>query len=114
MDNSFRQLKSEIRQLPWMLGKLLGGVMAVIGFTTAVIVGTRRADPTLADLLPPVVLGAFGILLFVLSSRMLARRIAERIAEKPTPGEQARTSLLAWAILGLLAAVFLAVVFLLR
>ena len=71
------QLKSEIRQLPWMLGKVLGGGIAVIFFTTAVVIKTRKADPTLTDILPYALLGCLGILVFVLSSRMLTRHHAQ-------------------------------------
>jgi len=37
------QVKSELKQLPFMLGKLLGEIIAVVGFTAAVAVITRMA-----------------------------------------------------------------------
>jgi hypothetical protein len=106
------QVKSELKQLPFMLGKVLGGIMAVIGFTAAVVIATRRADPTFADILPSALSGCLGIGIFVLSSRLLARRLAENPSETPVPGDRARTSMLSWAILLLLAAGFVVLTYL--
>jgi hypothetical protein len=101
------QFRSELKQLPFMIGKTLGGILAVIGFTAAVVQSTRRADASFTDILPSAFLGCMGILIFVLSSRLLATRLAENAAENPVPGKQPRTSMLSWAILLLLAALFL-------
>ena len=42
MGNIKKQIKSEINQLPFMLGKLTGGAMAVIGFPGMIVVITRK------------------------------------------------------------------------
>ncbi len=97
-----------------MLGKVVGGVIAVIGFTTAVVVVTRRGNPAIADILPPAMAGGFGILLFVLSSRLTPSIPAESPADIPTPADRRRTNILAWTIFALLAAVILIVTVLAR
>jgi len=40
------QTKSEIKQLPFMLGKLLGGVMVVVGVTGLVLILDREVGPS--------------------------------------------------------------------
>lgn len=90
-----------------MIGKVMGGMMAVIGFTAAVVIITRRAAPSFADILPFALLGCLGVFVFVLSSRLQARRLAGNAAEIPDPGDRTRTSMLSWAILLLLAGCFL-------
>ena len=67
MDKLSSQVKSEIKQLPFMIGKVLGGIMAVIGFTAAVVIITRRADHAFGEILPSALFGCLGILIFVLS-----------------------------------------------
>jgi hypothetical protein len=57
----YRQIKTEIRLLPFMLGKLAGGFMAVAGFTGAVIVITRRANSSWPDMLPYLLFGMSGV-----------------------------------------------------
>jgi hypothetical protein len=114
MGKIFLQFKSEIRYLPLMLGKVLGGLLAVICFPTAIVILTRKANQTFADILFPALLGGFGVLLFVLSSGLLTRRLAENPAEKLPPCEQARANSLAWAILVLLSTVAAVSTYLLR
>lgn len=101
------QVKSEIRQLPFMIGKVVGGILAVIGFTAAVVTVTRRADPSFADILPSALVGFLGIIIFVLSSMLLTRRFAEDPAGNPVPDDRTRSGMLPWAILLLLAALFI-------
>jgi hypothetical protein len=104
-------IRSEIKQLPFMIGKALGGIMAVIGFTVAVVIITRRAAPSFPDVLPSALFGCLGILVFVFSSRQLTRRIAENPAGNPVHDNRTRTSMLAWAILLLLAGIFLLITY---
>ena len=105
------QVKSEIRQLPFMIGKALGGIMAVIGFTAAVVIATRRAAPSFADILPSAMSGCLGIFIFVLSSRLLTRRLAENPAEISVSEIRTRTNMLSWGILLLLAVIFLLITY---
>ena len=107
MGNISRQFRSEMKQLPFMLGKLLGGIMALIGFTAAVVIVTRKADHSLADLLPSALSGVLGIVIFVLSSRLMTRRLSANPADAVKPDDRTRTSVLSWVILLLLAAIFL-------
>lgn len=107
MGNMVKQAKSELKQLPAMLGKLLGGLMAVVGFASTVWTITRGTDWVFADIGGYLGLGVGGIIVFVQSSRLLARRCAETPAEAPLPNGSSRTSMLAWGILLLLAVLFL-------
>ncbi len=107
MGNISDQVKSELKQLPFMIGKAVGGITAVIGLTMAVVIVTRRTDPSFSDILPSGLPGCLGIGVFVLSSRLLARRLAENPAENGAFDHRVRTSMLSWAILLLLAVVFL-------
>jgi len=112
MGSMIDQIRSEWKQLPFMIGKALGGIVAVIGFTTAIVIATRRSDPTFADILPSALFGASGILLFVLSSRLLARRLAGCPSEQPVSDSPMRAGALPWAILLLLAAIVLLIAYL--
>lgn len=103
------QLRSEARQLPWMLAKLVGGLMAVIGLGGAVVVLTRRPDPSWDGLLAWVLAGVVGLALFLAASRCLARRKGADGPE-PTGKDRAKTSALSWTILFILAALFIAIV----
>jgi zinc transporter ZupT len=107
MNDMSDRVKSELKLLPFMIGKALGGIVAVIGFTAAVVIVTRRTAPSFADILPSALSGCLGILVFVLSSTLLTRRLSENPSENATSDDGMRTSVLSWAILLLLAAVFL-------
>lgn len=106
------QLRSEARQLPWMLAKLVGGLMAVIGLGGAVVVLTRRPDPSWGGLLAWVLAGVVGLALFLAASRCLARRKGTDGPELTGKG-RAKTSVLSWTILLILAALFIAIVLIL-
>jgi hypothetical protein len=101
------QAKSEIKQLPLMIGKVLGGILAVISFSATVVIVTRKVGHTLADVLPSTLMGGLGIIIFVLSSRLLTRRLSESQADTLKPDDLTRTSMLSWVILLLLATIFL-------
>lgn len=107
-----RQTRSELRQLPLMLGKLLGGLAAVVGCTMAVLTATRTSASTLAVFLPPLLIAAVGVVVFVLSGRAMARRPAASAGESK-PADRLRMNLLAWVLFLALAGIFLAVVWLL-
>jgi hypothetical protein len=68
---------AEFRKLPGMLGKFIGGMIAIFG-TSIAVAGLKQ------DAQKPVVLGTIafcaGILLFVLSSRWLSARKASAAA----------------------------------
>ena len=102
---------SEIRLLPFTLGKLAGGAMAVIGFPGALFALNKKPGVTLLDTLPFLVLGIAGVLLFVLFSRLLAKRMAESKTPAPSAREKAINSLIAWIGFALFILVFIAVTF---
>jgi hypothetical protein len=104
MGDFSRQTRTELRQLPLMLGKLLGGLAAVIGFGMASWVATHGKD---GDVWPPLLAGVAGLAVFVVSARRLAKRAAAAGAPPPLPGKIKRSNLLAWLLLLLFAAVFL-------
>ncbi|GLI39988.1 hypothetical protein KI811_01975 [Geobacter hydrogenophilus] len=103
-----RQARAELRQLPLMLGKLAGGIAAVIGFTAAVAIATRRPGWSVGDILPALLAGCAGVAVFALSARALRRRLSDQLAGEPLPAAGARTSLLSWGVLLLFAGMFLA------
>lgn len=99
-----RQTKEDLQHLPFMLGKLLGGIVAVIGFTGWVLHITRHNGGAL----PWFLVGAAGIALFILAARARARRDAGRAASTSSPAGNRRTNLVAWGLLLLFAGIFLA------
>lgn len=107
MRDIIRQTKAELRHLPLMLGKLAGGIAAVIGFTAAVVVVTRRPDWSAGDVLPALLAGSAGVAVFVLSARALRRRLSAQGAGEPLPADGGRTSPLSWGLLLLFAGIFL-------
>ncbi len=103
------RLRSEVKQLPWTLAKLLGGLISVIGFGGAVVVLTRRPDPSWGGVFAWVLAGVIGLVLFLAASRFLARR-EEAEGSEPGLKDRAKTSALSWTVLLILAALFLAIV----
>jgi hypothetical protein len=81
-----KQTKAEFKQLPLMLGKVPGGF--------------------LGDVLPSLLVGAAGIVIFVFSGRALTRRIAP--AGVSQSSHRGRASLLPWALFLLFVLLFLA------
>lgn len=63
----------ELKQLPLMLGKVLAAMVAVAGFTMAVLDVTRCVDASLAGVLAWLLLGGAGLLAFQLLSRALLK-----------------------------------------
>ena len=109
MGNIFDQTKTELKQLPLMLAKLIGGLAAVVGFTAAVI-RTRTPHSILRDILPYLVLGCVGVVIFILSSRALKKRLSSR-AEEASPTSTTSMNVLSFALLLLFAGIFLAFVY---
>lgn len=105
-----RQTRAELRQLPLMLGKLAGGIAAVVGFTAAVVIVTRRPGWSAGDILPSLLAGGAGVAVFALSGRALRRRLPEPATGEALPAARARSSLLSWGLLLVFAGIFLAVV----
>lgn len=103
------RLRSEAKRLPWTLAKLAGGLISAIGFGGAVVVLTRRPDASWGGVMAWVLAGVLGLVLFLASSRSLARRTeAEELP--PTGKERMKASALSWMILLILAALFVVIV----
>jgi hypothetical protein len=103
--------KSEIKQLPFMLGKLAGGIMAVIGCTGTIIIMTRTPAPSFSDALPYSIVGIIGIALFLLSSVLLKKRINETAGDSPSQKDKARVSIISWLLFLAFIAACIAVIF---
>lgn len=104
---------AELRALPLMLGKALGGIAAVAGFGLAVFAATR--SPQVAAGVSPLVafiVGVLGLLTFVICGRGLSQR-PPPAAEPETASERRQTSTMAWGLLLLLVLLFLGALFVL-
>lgn len=112
MGDLFQRTRSELRLLPFMLGKLVGGAMAAVGAGAAVAMLGNRPGTSPADALPYAVTAVAGIILFAVSSRMLVRRAGREKADAVPPAPSPKMSVIAWTLLLLLAAGFLLVAFL--
>lgn len=102
MGKIFDQTIAEIKHLPLMLGKLIGGLAAAIGFTTAVI-KTRSSGWSIKDILLYLLIGSAGCIIFTLSARSLKRRLSTQAIDSVP-----FMNVLSWALLLLFAGIFLA------
>jgi Na+/melibiose symporter-like transporter len=102
-----KHIKSAIKQLPLMVGKTIGGIMAAIGFPGAIFILVRRPHHT-SEILAFCLAGILGIIMFVLCSKSL-RRIPQNNGIPVTSKEKARESAAAWLILLVFAAIFILV-----
>ena len=107
MSNLTRQARAEVKQLPLMLCKLLGGLATVIGFTSAIWISTRTAEISTGDVLPQLFEAGVGIVVFLLADRRLKSH-PNIITEKAPPEIKNRQNLLPWILLLLFALIFLA------
>ena len=100
------RMGSEMKRLPYVLGKVLGGLMAVAGFGAAVYVYTHRIALPSADAMACLLVGIGGLVIFRFSSWLLMKRSGND--DGPTPGvnEKMKTSAIPWIILLVLAAAF--------
>jgi hypothetical protein len=110
MGKIIRQTKSELKQLPLTLSKLLGGIMAVVGLSAAVFLATRTPHPASGGLVLFALLGICGIAVFILSSRALAKRKTDDMSLSPDAKDSVRVSVLSWILLLAFVALFLVVV----
>lgn len=103
--------RAELRALPLMLGRALGGIAAVAGFGLAVFAATR--SPQVAAGVSPLVafiVGVLGLLTFIICGRLLANR-PQAVAVPETASARRQTSALAWGLLLLLVLLFLGALF---
>ena len=111
MSDVLNQAKSEIKQLPFMLGKLLGGIMLVVGVAGLVLIWTGKSGPLLSSLVPYFFSALLGVLLFQLCSRTMARRMKESSLQTVSTRDVLRVNIVAWSLLLLLVVVFLLITY---
>jgi zinc transporter ZupT len=107
MGKKICQTESEIKQLPLLLIRVLGGIMAAIGLPAVIFIVTRKANTSLPDILPYILTGGAGILIFAASSRALSKNLCDKEYKNPAPKDKNRESVTAWSVLVILAAIFL-------
>lgn len=112
MSDILNRTKSEIKQLPWMLGKLAGGILAVVGVAGLVLIWTGKSGSLLSSLVPYVISAVLGFLLFLLCSRPITRGKTGSSLPVTPVGNQVRANIIAWSLLLLLALVFLLITYL--
>lgn len=104
-----RRTKAEFRQLPLLLLKVAGGIAAAVGFPAAIFTATGHTRS--GHILPWVIGGGIGLLLFVLSGKALNKRLPEDAVAARSGGDALRGNLLSWGLLLSLTAAFLGVVY---
>ena len=101
------QVAAEFRQLPGILGKLVGGATVAIG-TLGIVLGDKHHSRT-SIALGLIALGA-GLLLFFVSARWLQARKGDVAQAAGGAGDQRRMSVVAWTLLACVVLAFLLVV----
>ncbi|MBP1747841.1 MAG: hypothetical protein H6Q52_380 [Deltaproteobacteria bacterium] len=104
-------MRYEARQVPLMLGKLLGGILAVIGFGGLVFISTRPPKPTTLSIVLHLIAGIVGITVFALCSRIMSSRCAREALDE-AGRKQTGAKALSWIILLALAAIFIVIMLL--
>ena len=107
-----RHTGSEFKQLPLIVAKFLGGVMTVAGLSAAVFLATRPPGPAGGSPILFVLLGVAGIVVFILSSRALAKRKADDASQSLDAKDNARLSVLSWILLLVFVALTIVVILL--
>lgn len=103
-------VKQEIKQLPFMLGKLLGTVMAVIGIPAVIWIAARNPAASWQEVAPYALQGIFGILIFYVSSILARHRLRALPPPVQSQAEKNRASILVWKIFfGLVGLSFLSI-----
>ncbi|KKL94876.1 hypothetical protein LCGC14_1860310 [marine sediment metagenome] len=109
MSKIIREARSEAKQLPAILGKTLGGLMAVVGFAGWVYSIPRGAEATLSAGF--FLVGVLGIFIFIFCDRML-RSKGEVDASSLSHAESTIRSSISWLILITLSAFFILLAYL--
>lgn len=95
-----------------MFGKLVGGILAVVGVAGLVLIWTGKTGSLLSLPVPYVFSAVLGFLLFLLCSRTMARsKAGSSLPVMPVPS-QVRMNIIAWSLLLLLVLVFLVITYL--
>jgi len=112
MSDILNRTKSEIKQLSWMLGKLVGGILAVVGVAGMVFIWTGKTGSLLSSLVPYVFSAVLGFLLFLLCSRAMTRSKMGHSPPVMPVHNQVRANIIAWSLLLLFVLVFLVISYL--
>ena len=103
MSGFSKQFRSELEQLPTLLAKLIGGVVA------AVAIGRFAYGATHSSVnVPDLLLCGLGIGIFIVASRLGERRARENPVSVPEVEGQLPTSGPAWILFLFLAAILAA------
>lgn len=100
-----KYFKLQIKQLPFMLGKTVGAIMAAIGFPAAIFILARRPNKT-SEILTYFLVGILGIIIFIVCDKLLKRISSNNNAE-----QFSKENKLAWMIFAALAAIFILVTY---
>jgi hypothetical protein len=109
------QFKSEIKQLPFILGKVAGGVLAVIGFAGMSILVTHSSPPpSWRELWPLAALGVVGVIVFSLSSIKLKKQLGKSPETDLNRQGKKQVSLLSWTIFLIFIIIFISITFIMN
>jgi hypothetical protein len=111
MSDILNRTKSEIKQLPWMLGKLVGGSLAVFGVAGLVLIWTGKTGSLLSSQVPYFFSAVLGFLLFLLCFRAMSRSRTESFLPVMPVRNQVRANIIAWSLLLLFVLVFLVITY---
>jgi hypothetical protein len=111
MSDISQQIKSEFKQLPWMLGKLLGGILAVVGVAGLVLIWTGKSGFLLSSPLPYFSAELLGLLLFLCCSKAMAQGKKGSSPQGMPARTQLRMCIVVWSLLLLFAMAFLLVTY---
>ena len=93
-----KQIISDIKHLPFTLSKLIGAIMAIIGFPGVIIIITRKSNPSYLDIMPYFISGVIGVSIFLISSILFRKRINKNNDFTPTQKEKTHISIISWLI----------------
>lgn len=102
-----QQISEDFKKLPLILGKLLGGITSVLGFTTAIWIMSHNPETSADTILLPLLLAGAGVVIFALTGRRLSRR-STGTAAKAGCRDKTRMNLPTWTLFLLFAGIFLA------
>jgi hypothetical protein len=107
--------KSEIRQLPFILGKVPGGVLAVIGFAGMSILVTHSSPtPTWLELWPFFASGAVGVIAFSLSAMKLKKQLGKPPETDLNRQGKKQVSILSWTIFLIFIVILISITFIIN
>ena len=94
------QFNAELKLLPFTLIKFIGGALSVIGFMGAsfFLLNDKIQSPSLLLLFSFFVAAIAGVVIFIISSKMLTKRLDENPDLALNAKNKTSTSIIAWLI----------------